>query len=100
MSRVFVVHIIKTELVNENDDFDTLKDMNDEYCDYAFTSEDEADDFVETVTGYNPKYMSIMYGKWSRRRDKDGNVWSIMYDRPYELNPTKIRLFKREVLDF
>ena len=100
MSRVFVVHINKAELISEGDNLEALSNTKNEYCDYAFTDEDEADDFVEVVTGYNPKNLGIMYGVWTKRTDKNGNVWSIMYDRPYELDPIKGELRKKEVLDF
>lgn len=99
MSRVFVVHINKTELIGETDDH-TMPDVEESYCNYAFTNEDEADDFVEVVTGYNPKNMGIIYGRWSERTDDKGNKWSIMYDKPYELDPVEAELSKREVLDF
>lgn len=99
MSRVFVVHINKTELVGETKD-NSMPDVEESYCNYAFSDEDEADDFVEVVTGYNPKNMGIMYGIWSRKIDDSGNVWYIKYDEPYELDPIKAEMVKKEVLDF
>ena len=99
MSRVFVVHINKSELSNDSDS-NLISKVNESYCNYAFTDEDEADDFVEVVTGYNPKNLGIIYGVWTKRIDDNGDTWSIMYDNPYELNPANATMSRDIKLDF
>ena len=100
MSRVFVVHVNRTSPVSVGENLEALRKVDESYCNYAFTDEDEADDFVEVLTGYDPKYMGITYGMWSERRDEDGTVWSIKYDEPYELDANEFHMRKKEVLDF
>ena len=100
MSRVFVVHINRTSPVGEGENLEALRKVDESYCNYAFTNEDEADEFVEVLTGYDPKDLGIRYGMWSRCGDEDGNVWSIKYDEPYELDANEFHMRKKEVLDF
>ena len=100
MSRVFVVHINRVSPVTEGENLEALRKLNESYCNYAFTDEDEADEFVEVLTGYDPKYMGIIYGVWNKREDENGTVWSIKYDEPYELDANEFHMRKKEVLDF
>lgn len=89
MSRAFTVHL--KEIRGDERIFS---------CSYTFSNEKAADRFVESMTGLDIDYVGIIYGTWVKEVDSEGNIWSILYDQPTELDPEDFDLEEELEVDY
>ena len=59
-----------------------------------------ADEFVESMTGFDIDYVGIVYGCWVRESDSKGNDWFILYDHPTALDSEMPELEEVKFVDY